>query len=281
MDKRSNQTDRELALRRYFEIVTRPSARIPALLLVGGIIFVIFALTQFGPSFVSEGQGTAWFILVFGVGLGVIGGVQLSSIELRYRQALAATHPLPPDSQVDAWFQESRERLITHAKNRLNLFGADSDFFTPLILEVPTLSATYGIPNEDLSWHIGTDAILRFAVHQFIIIYLTEHHLAAYTCGFNFTRDVPMNETTREYQYQDIVSVATYEWSQSAFLPTGQKLSTAQIFRLSVASGEFIEVRLENEQLRKMTQQEVVPFGVDQAVTTIRAMLRDRKALAA
>ncbi len=90
-----------------------------------------------------------------------------------------------------------------------------------------------------------------------------------------------MNETTREYQYQDIVSVATYEWSQSAFLPTGQKLSAAQIFRLSVASAEFIEVRLENEQLRKMTQQEVVPLGVDQAVTTIRAMLRDRKALAA
>ena len=129
---------------------------------------------------------------------------------------------------------------------------------------------------------MGGDGGLRFAIHRFLVIYLTEHHLAAYSCDFNFLRDVPMNETTREYQYQDIVSVATYEWSQSFTLPTGQKLSTAQLFRLSVASGEFIEVRMENEQLRKMTQQEVVPaFGADQAVTTIRAMVRDRKALAA
>ncbi|HEV7504403.1 MAG TPA: hypothetical protein VGS07_05805 [Thermoanaerobaculia bacterium] len=233
-------------------------------------------------SFGSEAK-TAWFILLVGLGLAVAGVVQLSSIDQRYKQALAALQPQPPDTQIDAWFHESRDCLIMHAKNRLNLFGPESDLVNPLVIEVPTLdTSTYGISREDLSWHVGNDSVLRFSVHKFIIIYLTERHLAAYTCDYNFIRDISLNETTREYQYQDIVSVATYEWSSAFTLPTGQKLSTSQIFRLSVASGEYIEVRLDNDQLRKMTQLEEVPaIGADQAVTTIRALLRDRKGMAA
>src|SRR3954471_9798978 len=132
MDKRPNQTDKELALRRYFEIVTRPSAKVPALLLIIGIIFVLNFLAHLGSSTGSEGNGGIWFILVVGLGLGVAGGVQLSSIELRYRQAVAANQPQPLDNQVDAWFQESRERLVMHARNRINLFGLESDLFDPL-----------------------------------------------------------------------------------------------------------------------------------------------------
>jgi hypothetical protein len=259
--------------------VTREQTTILIVMIAAGIVFFLAGLSLLSS---PDGQGMAWFCMVAGLGTGAVGGLRLGSIEARYRSALAATQPQPSDNQVDAWFQDSWQRLVLHVKNRLNLFGVESDFFKPLIIEVPTLSATYGVPTEDLKWRKGSDGTLRFAIHHLIVIYLTERHLAAYTCDFNFIRDVPLNETTREYHYQDIVSVATYEYSQAFTLPTGQKLSTSQTFRLSVASGECIEVKLENEQLRKMTQQEEISaIGADQAVTTIRAMLRDRKALAA
>jgi len=279
MDNRPKQSDREIAFRKYFEIVTREQTTILILMIVAGIVFALVGLSLLSS---PDGTAMAWFCIVTGSGIAAVGGIRLSSIEIRYRSALAETQPQPSDSQVDEWFQDSRQRLVLHAKNRLNLFGADSDFFKPLIIEVPTLSATYGVPTEDLKWRKGSDDTLRFAIHQLIIIYLTERHLAAFTCDFNFIRDVSLNETTREYHYQDIVSVATYEYSQAFTLPTGEKLSTSQTFRLSVGSGEYIEVKLENEQLRKMTQQEEISaIGAEQAVTTIRAMLRDRKALAA
>jgi hypothetical protein len=282
MDKRPNQSDREIALRKYFEVVKRSSTTGAVVFISLGALVITMAVLSIYSNPDPGISPTASVLLALGSGAALIGILLLAYNQFQYKQALAETQPQPTDSQVDARFQESRERLVTHAKNRLNLFGPESDFFTPLIIEVPTLSAIHGIPSEDLKWHKGTDGVLRFAIHQFIVIYLTERHLAAYTCDFNFIRDVPLNEATREYHYQDIISVATYEWSQSFTLPTGQKLSTAQVFKLSVASGECIEVRLENEQLRKMTQQEEVPaFGADQAVTTIRAMLRDRKTVAA
>ncbi|MBW8875076.1 MAG: hypothetical protein JF614_08940 [Acidobacteria bacterium] len=279
MDKRPKQNDREIALRKYFEVVTRERTTILIVMIAAGIVFALVGLALLSS---PDGAAMAWFCIVTGSGIAAVGGLRLGSIEARYRSALAATQPQPSDSQVDAWFQDSRQHLILHAKNRLNLFGAESDFFKPLIIEVPTLSATYGVPTEDLKWRKGSDGTFRFAIHHLIVIYLTERHLAAFTCDFNFIRDVSLNETTREYHYLDIVSVATYEYSQAFTLPTGEKLSTSQTFRLSVGSGEYIEVKLENDQLRKMTQQEEVPtFEADQAVTTIRAMLRDRKALAA
>lgn len=276
MDKRPGQNDREIALRKYFEIVERPSTTMFILLLSGGLVFLLTGWSLLHGENSSGSNPVGWFCILFGLGAAAVGGLNLATIETKYRMALAETQPQPPDTQVDTWFQDSQLRLALHAKNRLNLF--EGNFTSPLIIDVPTLSSTYGVPNEDLKWRKGSDGKLRFAIHRFVIIYLTEHHLAAYTCDFNFLRDVPLNESTREYQYQDIVSVATYEWSQSFTLQTGQKLSTSQIFRLSVGSGEYIEVKLENDQLRKMTHQEEVPaFGADQAVTTIRAMVRERK----
>jgi len=281
MLQRDNQNDREGSLRRYFEIVTKPSTTGPLLLAGAGILLTLFSFSSYWENRNTEGATFFALPLILGMGIAAAGIISFSTIETRYRSSLEATHPQPSDVEVDMWFLDSMQSLLQHSRNILNLIGSEREFSDPLVIRVPTLAATYGIHAEDLKWQKGNDNRLRFSVHKVIIIYLTERHLAAYTCDFNFIRDVSLNESTREYHYQDVISVATYEWSQAFTLPTGQKLSTAQIFRLSVASGECIEVRLENEQLRNMTREDAVPTIVaDQAVSTIRAMLREKKALA-
>jgi hypothetical protein len=282
MLQRDNQNDREGSLRRYFEIVIKTSTTGPLLLAGAGILLTLFSFYIYWENRDAEGATLVLLLpLIFGLGVAAAGIIRFATIETRYRSALEATHPQPSDVEVDMWFLDSMQRLLQHSRNILNLLGSEREFSEPLVIRVPTLASTYGIPAEDLKWQTGKDNALRFAIHKIIIIYLTERHLAAYTCDFNFIRDVPLNESTREYHYQDVISVATYEWSQSFTLPTGQKLSASQIFRLSVASGECIEVRLENEQLRNMTKEDAVPtIAADQAVSTIRAMLREKKALA-
>lgn len=282
MLQRDHQSDREGSLRRYFEIVIKPSTPGPLLLAGAGILMTLLTFSKYLNNRDVEGAAFTFSLpLILGLGVAAVGIIKFATLETKYRSSLEATYPQPSDIEVDTWFLDSMQRLLQHSRNILNLIGSEREFSEPLVIRVPTLASTYGIPAEDLKWQKGKDNALRFAIHKIIIIYFTERHLAAYTCDFNFIRDVPLNESTREYHYQDVISVATYEWSQSFTLPTGQKLSTAQIFRLSVASGECIEVRLENEQLRNMTKEDAVPtIAADQAVSTIRAMLREKKALA-
>ncbi len=279
MIQRPNQDEREEALRKYFEIVAEPNITVPMILAVAGLVVSLISLLQYREqSALGEEATAAMFFLVVGL-LSAIFGVALLTIKKsEHRAALTATQPQPSDTEVDRWLYDSMQNLLQHSRNILSLIGTEREFVEPLVIRAPTLASTYGIPAEDLKWRKGSDGALRFAIHKIIVIYLTDRHLAAYTCDFNFIRNVPLNEITREYHYQDVISVATYEWSQSFTLPTGQKLSTSQIFRLAVASGESIEVRLDNDQLRNMTKEEAVPtIGAEQAVRTIRAMLREKK----
>jgi hypothetical protein len=112
-----------------------------------------------------------------------------------------------------------------------------------------------------------------------VIIRLTDRHLGAYVCDYNFVRNVVLNEQTTEYHYHDVVSVTTREDSYPYdHLRTGEKLTTRQGFSLSVASGESISVAVEAALIRQITGAEGIPdSGAERAVATIRAMLRDRK----
>jgi len=277
--KRENQNERELALRKYFEVPTKEDTTASIVLLIIGTALVLVGLNGYYSQRGSDsdlGGGTVVLVLL-GLVLGLVGSSKWASINLRYKKALAEVLPQPADHEVDAWLQQSLQGLVVRARGALNLSQSD-EVADPLMISAPSLSATYGIPSDDLKWRKGTDGRLRFALFNVMVVLFTERHLAAYTCNLNFIRNVRLNENTREYHYQDVVSVATFEWSEAFTQPTGEKLSTKQVFRLSVASGEYIEVELNTDILRKATKQEEVPVtGADKAVASIRAMIRNKK----
>jgi hypothetical protein len=118
---------------------------------------------------------------------------------------------------------------------------------------------------------------VRFGVYRVTIIQLTDRLLGAFSCDYDFVRDVALNEETEEH-YQDIVGVSTQELASSYTLPIGVKLTYAQQFRISVTSGEAIEVVIGADKLRKATGDDELPdTGAEKAVSVIRAMLRDKK----
>ena len=219
-------------------------------------------------------------ILFYGLGPGciIVGVIVTKAIHISYTKKLRNyQQSKPTDRQIDQWLQESIVKLREKSLKRLNLDESEI-IADPLVIRGPILWKTIGIDNGDLVWKIGSDDTVRFGIYKVTIIQLTDRHLGAYACDYNFIRDVALNERTDEYHYKDVVSVTTQEQASSYTLPTGVKLITAQEFRLSVSGGESINVIIGSSQISKITGSNQIPeTGAEKAISVIRAMLRQKK----
>lgn len=275
---RKGQDEKEAALRKYF---ARPQKEAPTgavLMGVGGFIALLSFFSMLPGDSNQPALVSIYFkiaVLLVGFALFAYGLSERQKIEQKYQAQLEAAEPKPPDSQVQPWLDEGLKKTIGHSQFMLSLGEAESSFQDPLVIITPLLRA--GADDWAL-WKKGEDGVLRFGYYRLIVIRLTDRHLGAYTCDYNFVRNVVLNESTTEYHYQDVVSVTTREDSDPYDLPTGNKLTTKQEFSLSVASGESIKVAVEAALIRQITGAEGIPdSGAERAVATIRAMLRDKK----
>jgi hypothetical protein len=209
-----------------------------------------------------------------GVGVGVL----LFAVSLLwFFVAITQQIQRPSDDQMDKWLEEDLKQIVERSLNKLGLVGARLMKDEPVMFTGPILWPTTGIPNQDLLWKKGKDDTVRFAVYRVTVIQLAEHLLAAYACDFNFLKNVKLNEDTDEYHYRDIASVSTHEISTSYKLPNGKSLVHAQAFRLSVVSGESIQVTIGAEKLEEITGGSIPTTDAEKAVQVIRTMLREKK----
>lgn len=248
---------RSRQLRKYF---AKLKLKVPAVLLVFG-----FLLARYGYGEKLDGIGQLGLIAVLS------GAGWITYAVLNRRSA-------PSDETVDAWLREDLSHLIATSYEKLGLEKSQLAQETPLVICAPVYWHTRGIPPNELLYRKGRDKMLRFAVYRVTIFLLAEHLLGSYICDYNFIRKVALNEKTYEYHYQDVVSVATEESSGSYTLPEGQRFVNAQKFRLSVASGERIEILINPQIVADMSHGKLPATGAERAVSVIRAMLRDKKA---
>lgn len=294
MYKRTGQNEREAALRSYF--AKRPQRTVPTIALVlmgmGGLLLVVFlaslgeASDPLGESSNSLGkeQGAILlFIAGFAGGGWLLYSREEKSFQLRLQEYEGLPSP-PSDDLVDTWFEEGIAKVTEHSRCSLHLDVAERAFSEPLRIISPILAKEPGIDPWDLTWRYGAkDRKLRFGVYRVTIIWLTDRHLAYYTCFYDLIRDVTVNETATEIHYCDVVSFATRETSStydtySAVLPTGRKATVQQELILSVASGGAIQVTLEEAYVKNITGAEALPeSGAEKAVTVVRTMLREKK----
>jgi hypothetical protein len=181
----------------------------------------------------------------------------------------------PSDQTVDEWFNEDKARIAEGSLDKLGLM-ADQVKRT-LTLSGPILWQTHGVPNGDLRWKKGKDRELRLAVNSVSVIQLTDQMLSVYSCDFNSLKNRILNEETQEYYYRDIVSVSTAELSSDHKLPGGKSLAQARAFRISVVSGEGLDVIISLPKLSKETGGTLPTSDAENAVRMIRTMLRDKK----
>ncbi len=192
-----------------------------------------------------------------------------------YEKLSTETEPKPSDEQMDKWQQSDISRVKAEALNKLDLLPEQvvGDYNDPIIVVGPSTGALAAV---------GSDNIIRFSRYDVIVVYLTDYHLAAYSCTIELSNGLQTHESTQEYHYADVVSVSTQTDNSRIFkvVVDGQDkpLANYQKFALSVASGEKIEVAISFPQIDDVIKNaRLAPTGAENAVKIIRARLREKK----
>lgn len=262
---------REVAVPKYFvKDPDKPSIGGNIVRMVLGGLVAIIGLAFAGDSGTCAALGLVVGLVI--VGVGVAG---YFSAQSKYQAALAKTQPKPSDAQMDAWLAEDKQRFQSEALDKLDLLPDQ-------ILGDPSDPILVIGPRRGAMLQLGEDGIIRFSAHDMVIVYLTDYHLAAYQCEFDFGDGRVLTESTKEYHYTDVVSVSTQTEASDIFavMVDGKEkpIARMQKFALSVASGEKIEVAIAFPQAEDILKNgRMPPTGAEKAISTIRAMLREKK----
>jgi len=244
------QTKRKM-IRNYF----KPFPKWAIWMIVIGVVVLIIGL--------GAGAGA----IIVGLVIAGIGGFGIYS----YGQGQ------PTDQQIDEWLEEDLKGL---SKKALNKMGIDE---TELVSEPVQVTGPrlWDVAGASVLFKKGKDNVLRFTPIGVSIINFTQNQLLGYTCVFDFTTGNAMNESTDEYFYKDVVSVATKSDSKSvsiAKLGTVQ-LNAAETFTLTTSGGTSLSVLLRDPTLiKKMGGGEIPTTRAEKAIQTVRKMLREKKA---
>lgn len=216
-------------------------------------------------------------VLLFLVGwvLLIVGAIQYYNGTVVYKREYEAAEPKPTDEQMDAWLGEDLVRIKRESMSKLDLLPEQ-------VLGEPDDPIMVVGPANGAKWAVGKDDIIRFSLYDILVVYLTSYHLAAYHCTLDLASGTLLGESTQEYHYTDVVAVSTQTASSGliAVMVDGTKKEVAsyQKFALSVASGERIEVAVFFPQLEDIIGKgKLAPTGADKAISSIRAMLREKK----
>jgi len=217
--------------------------------------------------------------------IGILGGgfaawqglVAMSSRSVKmtaYRETYEKAEPKPTDQQMDGWLKGDVARLKSEALKKLDLESEQLMRAEPLLIVGPA---------DQTAVAVGKDGTIRFSRYDIVVIYLTDYHLAAYEGSLDMATGNTTRESTQEYHYTDVVSVATQAGNLFNIEVNGEKKSidTYQKFSLAVASGDHIDVVVafpQKDQIKEfLSTGEFAPSGADEAIRVIRARLREKK----
>lgn len=271
----SSTEKREIAVPKYFRKTPKePEYRSMLwgqILTIGGGLMALVGGRTGDPSSLCLGV-PAFF---YGAYLWFMAASANSEAKRKYETRFQETEPKPSDEQIDSWRNGDLERIRKESLGKLDLqqnqvMGNPDD---PIMVVGPSAGANATI---------GNDNVIRFSSHDVVIVYLTDYHLAAYSCTIDLSNGLQTHESTQEYHYTDVVSVATQTDNSRVFkvVVNGQDkpLANYQKFSLSVASGERIEVAISFPQIDDVIKNaRLAPTGAENAVKIIRARLREKK----
>ena len=273
----SSQEKREVAVPKYFrktpEVPKYQGTTFVMILTIGGFLAGFIGLADI------NNYGGFLCIGIPAVFFGGMGWLTTSAANNKkrtdYEKNYKETEPKPSDEQIDQWRQSDLNKIRAESMSKLDLVSEQvmGDSNDPIMVVGPSAGALSAM---------GSDSIIRFSRHDVVIVYLTDYHLAAYSCTIDLSSGLQTHESTQEYHYTDVVSVATQTDNSSIFkvVVNGQDkpLANYQKFALSVASGERIEVAISFPQIDDVIKNaRLAPTGAENAVKIIRARLREKK----
>lgn len=283
----SSNIERTKSVPKYFR---KTPEKPPALDLSSDTYLISLMVGGFGLVMALIGTNSSWIMLCLGsllvvaaipMFLGVMGirKVKQESHNSKmdvYKKEYARAEPKPTDEQMDAWLQSDMDAIKDEAWRKLGLNHDDmvSDPDDPLLILGPS---------RESSVTAGKDGKVRFSKYDILLVHLTDYHLAAYQCTLDFVTGGRPSESTQEYRYSDVVAVTTETASDFAVSIQDKVTSvpSVQRFALSVASGQKIKVsalqRNADQIVGLALRGELPESGMDEAITRIRAMLREKR----
>lgn len=225
-----------------------------------------------------------WPIILLGIGLLMLSQSSSAGIGLLVLIAgglwlffeIKPIMDAPGDHTIDTWLVDDIEDLKKRSMDRLNIEETEL-IRDSVVIRGPILWSTHGVPAEELIWKKGKDERIRFSINSITVVHLTEHRLSSYQCDYNFIRGVPLNERDDEFHYRDVVAVSTRDDSTNYTLPNGILMKQAQLFKLSVSSGDSIQVIVNSSDLLKFTGGSMLDTGLDSAIKALRKVLGEKK----
>lgn len=220
-----------------------------------------------------------WAIILIIVGLLLLSSKLYFGLLLLFAGAGWLFYELKPvidDKTIDTWLINDMSDLNKRSLERLNIDESEL-IRDSVVIRGPILWETSGIPDNELAWKKSKDKQIRFSINAMTIIHLTEHKLSSYQCDYNFIRGVPLNERDDEFHYRDVVAVSTRDDSTNYTLPNGSLMKQAQFFKLSVSSGDSIQVIVNSRELVDFTGGTISDTGIDEAIKALRKVLGEKK----
>ena len=132
----------------------------------------------------------------------------------------------------------------------------------------------------DILYKKGGDGKLRFTPISISVLHMTQHQIVSYQCCLDLTTGNYLNESTDEYFYKDVVSVATKTESKSY---SSEKFGTIQLnaaetFVLTTSGGTSVETVLKDPKLIELMGGGDIPTTeAERAIQVVRKMLREKK----
>lgn len=273
----SSQENREIAVPKYFKKTPQaPKQQSTTGWVVFAILGLLVGFLGLADPYSFEMLPYCGFpVMVFCLYVAFLISLSYKTQIKAYKKLSIETEPKPSDEQMDKWQQSDISRIKTESLKKLDLLPEQviGDHNDPIIVVGPSIGALAAV---------GSDNIIRFSRYDVIVVYLTDYHLAAYSCAIDLSNGLQTHESTQEYHYADVVSVSTQTDNSKIFkvVVDGQEkpLANYQKFALSVASGEKIEVAISFPQIGDVIKNaHLAPTGAENAVKIIRARLREKK----
>lgn len=182
----------------------------------------------------------------------------------------------PSDQEMDEYIEEDRSKAKIKSLNKTSI--DESDLVAESIeFNGPRLSNRAGAP---VLFKRGKDGIARYNPIDITIIHMTENQLITYRACLDITTGNYLNESTDEYFYRDVVSVATVTESTTYIdnKDVATQLNESEVFKLTTSGGTAVEVFLRDPKLIEMMGGGEIPTShVEKSIQAIRKMLREKK----
>jgi hypothetical protein len=241
------------------------TSKFPKWAVVLVVIGVIMGLSGISSTEANMGRLLIGVLLLAGGGFAIFNSTKIAS-----------------DEQIDEWTREDIKGLVD--RRALEKMGTDASELVgeSVFITGPRLK---NIAPAKFGYRKGKDSNLRFTPVDTAVINFTQDQLLVYRCAMDLITGKPINESTDEYFYRDVVSVQTASDTMSVTLPGFKdpiQMDSAESFKLTTSGGTSVSIVLRDPSLiKKMGGGEIPTTIAEKTIQTIRKMLREKKAVGA